>query len=881
MLKRCTAPPLNAKFATVNYGMSEGCPFSNWNIYAAQPEYKDVASVGHVLRGAKARICHPDSREMVPWGEIGELHMGNPFIVSGFPGRDESYLYEDAGVTWVITGDQGRLGEHNELYILGRYKEIIIRGGRNISPSAVEAVINLFPGVTSLVVGLPDEIAGEVPVAVVRCQDGSEYDENEIRVSVAKAVGQYAAPQKVVHLRSLGLSEFPLTSVGKADKRWLKDLVHQHYASIGDDQRANKINQKHDQTPSEGPLAEVWAGLTARRSSDISVTEAVTEYADSLLVLQATSRISRKTGKTITAEEILAHPTIEGQSKILDRRALNHAPSSTSPTISDGPPDATDIAHVRNDPTRYQHTQNIVGKFLAPLDFGWQDVQDVLPCYDNGRFMLEYARRLQSWGHRFTFVVQASPTRVREAVILSLRHHPLFRSVAVRYDQETWINVCLKSCTELYDHISKIVDKTISENDLSHFRYNDPDFDHASSMGFLFKTTIIPLGDGTTSGLIINSNHCMYDALSFSMWLEDFRQCLSGDTGAVTARIPYKQFADAYYFGRNGIVSEQNCEFFVNKLIGASQDRRAQWPPQKTRDWFMGEAAGWVSSDGVRLECISRKKATSLGHCGQTGLTAEVTLSDELQREHDVTLVNLFKTAVACFNVHATGASYALFSHWEAARNFPFLDDNPAYAALLPNAMDLAGPTGQRVVDRIAVSPDDKILNLLFKVQIESTETTRHAHAPIYRVKEMLEANSGSSAPTEDAAVFMDALQRQIFNWVPSLPAADETDSAVPDVTPQTVPLLRPVQQLSTGACGFVWTGKRLSHNTVRLFVWWDDAQMYLQEAKIAFAEVLASMKWISVSANWSRSLAEWWKSDGEKMTREAELDIGYGTGES
>lgn len=565
VLKKCMAPPLGARFATVNYGMSEGCPFSNWDIHAEQPEYQDVASVGHVLRGARARICIPGSKEIVPWGEIGELHMGNQFIVSGFPGRDESYLYEDAGVKWVITGDQAKFGKHGELYILGRYKDLIIRGGRNISPSAVEAVVNLIPGLTCLVVGLPDEIAGEVPVAVVRCRNGFEYEDTKIRVTVAQTVGQYAAPQKVLNLHSLGLSEFPLTRVGKADKRLLKDLVHQYYASIAIEEVVKQTHRENDTSPSKAVLAEIWAGLTARRSNDISVTEPVTAYADSLLLLQATNRISKKTGKTITAEEILTHPTIEEQSKLLDRRTSVSAPY-TSTTTRTGPPDRLNIAHVHNDPVRYQETKTLVEDHIAPLGFEWSDVQDVLPCYDNGRFMLESARRLQSWGHRFSYIIQATPTQVKEAVVQSISNHPLFRSAAVRYDPDTWVFACLNPSSKVHDQIVRIVDENIPEEQLANYRYNNPDFDHASSKSFLFKSSIIPFDCSMTCALIINSNHCMYDAVSFSLWLEDFEHYLRGDTGQVATRNPYKHFADAYYLGRNGIVSQSSCNFFVRKL---------------------------------------------------------------------------------------------------------------------------------------------------------------------------------------------------------------------------------------------------------------------------------------------------------------------------
>ena len=264
--KKIRAPPLSVKYTTSAFGMTEACVLSVWDIYEEQPEYKDAISVGKIVPGAKLRICAPGTRDPVPWGEVGELHFGNPYIYRGYKGRNEDWLYTEDGINFVTSGDQASLGEQGELYILGRYKDLIIRGGRNISPAAIEAVLNVLPGVNTLVVGLADEVAGEVPVAVVQYADGAKYADKDIRSTVASALGQASSPQRVMQLRDLGLQQFPLTAAGKPDKKQLAAVVSEYCAN--NSQEAQKPLRNGPVAGRNGEtqqiLADVWAELSAQ-----------------------------------------------------------------------------------------------------------------------------------------------------------------------------------------------------------------------------------------------------------------------------------------------------------------------------------------------------------------------------------------------------------------------------------------------------------------------------------------------------------------------------------------------------------------------------------------------------------------------------------------
>ena len=145
VFEKCRAPPLNATITTATFGLSEAKSQTTWDLHEQQPDYQDVVSVGKVIPGSKLRVCAPESRELVPWGTAGKIHLGNSYLYKGFLGRfEEDWLYTEGDVTWVKSGDQAYLGEQGEVYILGRYKDVFIRGGRilvlllskNVDPSS-------------------------------------------------------------------------------------------------------------------------------------------------------------------------------------------------------------------------------------------------------------------------------------------------------------------------------------------------------------------------------------------------------------------------------------------------------------------------------------------------------------------------------------------------------------------------------------------------------------------------------------------------------------------------------------------------------------------------------------------------------------------------
>jgi acyl-CoA synthetase (AMP-forming)/AMP-acid ligase II len=194
-----------------NYGMTEA-----GSVYCLMPKGEAVrrpGSVGKPLPPAEVR-CVDDEGRPVPAGEYGriELHI---------PGRQREYLDDPEATAetwvdgWLRTGDIGRLDEDGYLYIGGRVKDVIIRGGSNIYAVDVENVILAHPDVAeATVIGVPHEVLGEDVVAVVVARPGRTLDPEDLRRHGLTSLAAYKVPRRWEIVDAL-----PRNPAGKVLKR--------------------------------------------------------------------------------------------------------------------------------------------------------------------------------------------------------------------------------------------------------------------------------------------------------------------------------------------------------------------------------------------------------------------------------------------------------------------------------------------------------------------------------------------------------------------------------------------------------------------------------------------------------------------------------------
>jgi acyl-CoA synthetase (AMP-forming)/AMP-acid ligase II len=197
------------------YGLSEGTCGSTINPIDG---LRKPGSVGLPFPGQ--RIAIADARGMhLPPGATGEVLVQGPNVMRGYLGKPE----ETAKTVidgWLHTGDIGRIDADGYLSIVGRLKEMIIRGGENIYPKEIEDVLHEFPGVLeAAVVGAPHETFGEIVVAYVAFRPGATSTPDVLSEHCADRLTRYKRPATILVVDSL-----PKNAMGKIDKPKLREL---------------------------------------------------------------------------------------------------------------------------------------------------------------------------------------------------------------------------------------------------------------------------------------------------------------------------------------------------------------------------------------------------------------------------------------------------------------------------------------------------------------------------------------------------------------------------------------------------------------------------------------------------------------------------------
>ncbi len=174
-----------------------------------------LGSVGEALPGWEVKIVEDSGKELPP-NQSGEIIVSGP-IMKGYYNNPRATA-ETIRDGWLYTGDIGRVDEDGELFILGRKKELIIAKGQNIYPSDIEDVLYTHPKVAeAAVVGIPDELRGEVIRAIISLKAGEVATEQEIKRFCLERIANYKVPKQVLFLDSL-----PKTDTGKIRKEDLK-----------------------------------------------------------------------------------------------------------------------------------------------------------------------------------------------------------------------------------------------------------------------------------------------------------------------------------------------------------------------------------------------------------------------------------------------------------------------------------------------------------------------------------------------------------------------------------------------------------------------------------------------------------------------------------
>ncbi len=179
-------------------------------------------SVGRVLAGVELAVAD-DLGARLPQGQDGEILVRTPFAMLGYVAPDTGAIEPLGPEDWFPTGDIGRLAEDGNLFITGRKKDLIIRGGQNLSPRAIRDVLLRHPSVVdAIVVGLPHDFYGEEVAVALKLAPGAELADEQLSIlqHCRQHLSQPAVPTVIRQI-----DEFPTGPTGKvltaAVRAWL------------------------------------------------------------------------------------------------------------------------------------------------------------------------------------------------------------------------------------------------------------------------------------------------------------------------------------------------------------------------------------------------------------------------------------------------------------------------------------------------------------------------------------------------------------------------------------------------------------------------------------------------------------------------------------
>jgi fatty-acyl-CoA synthase len=205
---------------TICYGMTETSPVSTQSA-TDDPLDKRVATVGRVHPHVEIKVVDPETGAVVPRGERGELCTRGYSVMLGYWNNQEATREAIDAARWMHTGDLATMDEDGYVNIVGRIKDMIIRGGENISPREIEEFLYGHPEVSDVqVIGVPSERYGEEVMAWVRLREGASVTGDQLTEYCRGRIATFKIPRYWKFVDA-----FPMTVTGKVQKFRMRDAA--------------------------------------------------------------------------------------------------------------------------------------------------------------------------------------------------------------------------------------------------------------------------------------------------------------------------------------------------------------------------------------------------------------------------------------------------------------------------------------------------------------------------------------------------------------------------------------------------------------------------------------------------------------------------------
>ncbi|MBE00397.1 MAG: AMP-binding protein [Gammaproteobacteria bacterium] len=203
----------------IAYGMTETSPVS-FQTRVDSPAEKRVSTVGKVHPHVEVKIINPDTNKLCTVGEMGELCTRGYSVMLGYWENPEATSLAIDGHGWMHTGDTAVMDLDGYVNIVGRIKDMIVRGGENIYPREIEEYLIGHKDIEDVqVTGVPDEKFGEEIIAWVKLNGDSDLSEDDVKGFCKGRIAHYKVPRYIRFCK-----EFPMTVTGKVQKYKMREI---------------------------------------------------------------------------------------------------------------------------------------------------------------------------------------------------------------------------------------------------------------------------------------------------------------------------------------------------------------------------------------------------------------------------------------------------------------------------------------------------------------------------------------------------------------------------------------------------------------------------------------------------------------------------------
>lgn len=824
---------LGARAVSTGFGMTEGSPI--WVAATADPETLiagDDTISGSASPGARIKICASNSILPLPRGQPGEIHESGPGVIQGYLGDNvgtESF-YVDEGRSWFMTGDRAIMHGDGRVSIIGRCKDMIIRGGENIAPAAIEAVLNQFPGVEAQVVAAKDKFAGEVPVAIVRILPAGDDPCGLMSDAVRTSMGMLHVPDEIVMLDALSLNEYPRTMSGKIQKSALRKVVaaFRKHRTSGEPNAGPQSFSADKVRSVEETVLHVWWRATGIAPTALDKEAPTSNFADSITTMRVRDMYRKELGLTLSAHEMIEHPNLQSQILALQRKSGHRQAGDSQLSAVAAPLGLEDIQRVvgpENDANSFKETASLALKAYG-FDFE-NDVGEIIQASDFTNVLLR-SKIMDSWNFGIAIVAEGSTTAsLRKALVAALKQSSLWTSFYVLGEDGSPFYVTMKPQEKLYEQCLTVCGSVPTLADLQQKAIRYPHPEHATYPGLLFHALVYHVEELNSAAFVMYLHHALHDASSMRLVLEDLNQSLRAPHQQLRPHVPFKTWADIYHSLRDSPRATMEVNWHVKRLSDLHLHRQALHPPAR-----VPRQATTANPDGIDY-----------------GFDAPNLLNLKKHHPH-ITASVVLKVAMTLVNITRTQHTHALFSNFEAARaSLPFwpetlrhlpTSDGTTLADL--DASDVAGPTMNAVTNLIQVHRSESALDFLTRLQTEQAELTKRAHAPWRRIMAKLDALH----PSENAgAMISETHQTQFLTWVPGFLGDYEK--------------IRVVQiaiRAALGLCFVAGLGGPQA-TTFMISLRWDVANYSQEETERFVGDVEKAVVWLLEEGNWGSSVAE------------------------